>query len=287
VDVYLTASPIRGEAPSRTTLDALDVSNIHYFGGQNPSQLLRQFSDLTTGEPYDAIFVLTDGSGYELGEPDGTIPVPDAPVWMVHLNGRFPIGYDDQTLAAIQGSGGGAVDSLDEAMTRLSAAQEGTAIDIVDGYRWSVVERETPALSEAEGSISPSAILHNADDPFAAFAARRVILAEMAANRGSLDNLDTLDALHALAIENSIVTPYSSMIVLVNERQEQLLREQSQQDDRFDREFEELGETTLDPVPITGVPEPEEWLLIGLSIIMLIWYLRQNRTNLVPSHLVR
>ncbi|KAA3658485.1 MAG: PEP-CTERM sorting domain-containing protein, partial [Chloroflexi bacterium] len=103
--------------------------------------------------------------------------------------------------------------------------------------------------------------------------------------RGSLNDLEMLDTLHALAIENSIVTPYSSMIVLVNTRQEELLRELSEKEDRFDREFEDIGETTLDPVPITGVPEPEEWLLIGLSIIMLIWYVRRNHSNLLPQRL--
>ena len=71
-DIYLTASPIRGEEPSRTTLDALDVENIVYFGGQNPAQLLTQFNELHNGETYDAIFVLTDGSGYELGEARGS-----------------------------------------------------------------------------------------------------------------------------------------------------------------------------------------------------------------------
>lgn len=278
VDVYLTASDIRGEAPTRTTLGSLDTAHILYFGGQSPAQLLAQFGALHKGEAYDAIFVLTDGTGYELGEPAASVPVPDAPVWMVHLNGRFPIGYDDETLAALQASGGGSVGSITDGLTRLLASQANETADMVDGYKWSVVETETAVFPT-------NAIEHNPADTFAAFAARRIILAEMAANRGTLDNLETLDALHELAIENSIVTPYSSMIVLVTSRQERLLQELSEQDDRFDREFEDVGETTLDPVPITGVPEPEEWLLIGLGVIMLIGYLRQNRQKMVPQRL--
>ena len=202
------------------------------------------------------------------------VSVPDAPIWMVHLNGEFPIGYDDDTLAAIQGSGGGAVASVNDALTRLLAG--GKSIDVMDGYRWSVIDNKS--------NLPINAIEHAPSKPFAAFATRRVILAEMAANRGTLDDLATLDYLHELAIENSIVTPYSSMIVLVNTRQEQLLRELSEQDDRFDREFEEIGETTLDPVPITGVPEPEEWLLIGLGVVMLIWAVREKRPKLVPQN---
>ena len=82
-------------------LNQLDVANILYFGGQNPAQLLMQFDLLYANEDYDAIFVLTDGAGYELGEMEKAVSIPNAPVWMVHLNGQFPIGYDDHTLAGV------------------------------------------------------------------------------------------------------------------------------------------------------------------------------------------
>ena len=83
-----------------------------------------------------------------------TIPVPNAPVWMVHLDGRFPIGYDDATLQAIQASGGGTAGSVDEALTRLLAANG----DIVGGYAFTVV----PTNQVAGGDFFP----HAADDDF-------------------------------------------------------------------------------------------------------------------------
>jgi len=93
---------------------------------------------------------------------------------------------------------------------------------------------------------------------------RHLILSEMERQRGALDQLTTLDALHAIAVEQSIVTPYSSMIVLVNQGQEAQLEQLEGQDDRFQREHEEVGETlppnTLD---VAGVLEPEEWLLLA------------------------
>ncbi len=104
---------------------------------------------------------------------------------------------------------------------------------------------------------------------------RRVILAEMAANPQTLDQLDTLDALHTLSVDQGIVTPYSSMIVLVTEAQERQLDRLENQADRFDREFEAIGDT-LAPVPITGVPEPYEWLLIALALGMLGWLFRRQ-----------
>ena len=70
-------------------------------------------------------------------------------------------------------------------------------------------------------------------------------------------------------------TPYSSMIVLVDARQQQLLDKLANQDDRFQRELEQIGETS--PVTVTGVPEPHEWLLIGLALLILAWIVIENR----------
>ena len=43
--------------------------------------------------------------------------------------------------------------------------------------------------------------------------------------------------------------------------------------DRYEREVETLGETApASPVPLAGVPEPHEWLLMGLAAGILIYY---------------
>ncbi|MCQ3980281.1 MAG: hypothetical protein DPW09_43265, partial [Anaerolineae bacterium] len=85
----------------------LNPDTIMYYGGQNAAELLAQFDALRAGQIYDAILVLTDGSGYELGEGNIAVVIPAAPVWMIHLGGDFSLGYDDPTLEAIQASGGG------------------------------------------------------------------------------------------------------------------------------------------------------------------------------------
>lgn len=271
VDLYLTASRFRGEAPSRIGLARFDPDSLIYFGGQNAAELLEQFNTLNAGQEYDAILVLTDGNGYELGAGQIEVAVPDAPVWMVHLSGDFPLGYDDATLAAIQGSGGGVAGDIDEALTRLTLALQAepglSSPALIDGYVWSTVPTSVAA--------SQAATLHTADDGFAALAARRLILDTMRRQRGTLNELDTLDHLHDIAVEQSIVTPYSSMIVLVNSHQENLLDQLEARGDRFQREQEEVGETTpQSPFSVTGVPEPEEWLLLALAAAMLVWYVR-------------
>ncbi len=181
---------------------------------------------------------------------------------MVHLDG-FPLGYDDPTLEAIQASGGGTVSTVTTALERLSIGlhHADRSVDVYDGYVWEV---HTNSDSDTDSGFAP-------------IAARRVILAEMQQKRTELGTLDTLDALHEIAVEHSIVTPFSSMIVLINKRQEQRLDELENADDRFEREHEDVGETQ--PPVVTGVPEPEEWLLIILSVAMLIWYLWQRKNG--------
>jgi putative PEP-CTERM system integral membrane protein len=273
-DMYLTASSYRGEPPSRIKLRALDPNRLEYIGGQNAGELLAQYESLRAGAAYDAILVITDGSGYELGESTIKVPAPNAPIWMVHLGNRLPLGYDDATLEAIQASGGSAVGSIDEALNRMAftvAQGANASTDWVDGYTWVVTRTDKGASSPATD-----------DTAFAALAARRVVLDSMYRERANLRQLSTLDRLHAIALQNSIVTPYSSMLVLVNARQEQLLKQLEGNADRFDREVEQVGDTqNPNALQVTGVPEPHEWLLIGLAVVLLAAYAFRERLAVV------
>ncbi|MEM7134488.1 MAG: TIGR02921 family PEP-CTERM protein [Chloroflexota bacterium] len=292
IDVYLTASEYRGEEPSVVPLEEVESENILYFGGQNAAELLAQYDELRQID-YDAVFVISDGTGYSLndknsdgnGDEEREGLGTEVPIWMVHLDG-LPLGYDDPTLEVIQASGGGVTDSLNDALTRFAVSTQGLVDfadleisqampDAIDGYGWAMMSTGEAAQRYQNAKV------HAPSDDFAAFAGRRIILAEMMRNRGDLASLDILDELHAMAIEHSIVTPYSSMIVLINERQQRMLDELSAQADRFDREFEDVGETPTVGPQLTGVPEPEEWLLIIIAVAMLGWYAYQSREKLL------
>ena len=97
---------------------------------------------------------------------------------------------------------------------------------------------------------------------------------------GKPPSVATLDKLHMLAKDHDVVTPYSSMIVLVNDRQKEALKKASESEDRFDREGRSGEESLSSPANplVSGVPEPHEWLLIILSILMLfvIWRKREE-----------
>lgn len=269
IDVYLTASNFRGEPPSIAPIEAVAPLTILYFGGQNPADLLAQFNELSGERSYDGILVLTDGSAYELGPRQVELKVPQAPLWMVHLSADIPLGYDDPTLEAIQASGGGVVGSLDEALQRLAAGLSRTNRDVLDGYVWTV-------LPTAQAGSIVSQV--SEQDGFTPLLARRLVLAEIHNQRGAITDVATLDALHALAQQYSLVTPYSSMIVLVNNQQKNRLEKLAQDDDRFQREYESMTNTTPPAgSPLTGVPEPHEWVLIIAGSGLLAWLWRSKR----------
>jgi putative PEP-CTERM system integral membrane protein len=293
IDIYLTASPYRGEEPSMVSLQDLDPRQVLYFGGQNAAQLLVQFDDLYRVAPeskaYDAVLLFTDGSGYELGPSEEQAPLPPFPLWVVHLGGDISLGYDDKTLEAIQASGGGVAGSLDEALQRLAlalnigAGEEVAApvVDLVDGYVWEVLPsaQAEAELASLAGTDTQRVQLEPAESPFAALAARRLVLAEMQRQRGTITQLETLDALHTLAVDYEIVTPYSSMIVLVTQQQESMLERLSDDSDRYQREVEGMGDTMpSSPLPLTGVPEPQEWLLLALAAALLVYLSYRQRS---------
>jgi hypothetical protein len=142
--------------------------------------------------------------------------------------------------------------------------------DWVDGYFWSVLP-----TAEADRAYQD---LTAPDESFAPFAARRLILANIQRERAALSQLNTLDELHALAKQYSVVSPYSSMLVLVNEFQHKQLDDAEKQGDRFQRETEEVGETEQqNPFDVTAVPEPHEYVLMTLGAGLLIWWLRAKR----------
>jgi MYXO-CTERM domain-containing protein len=70
-----------------------------------------------------------------------------------------------------------------------------------------------------------------------------------------------------------VVTPWSSMIVLVDDAQREALRKASEAEDRFDREAESGIESTTTPsagLDVDATPEPHEWMLLALALLGLL-----------------
>ncbi len=266
VDLYFTSGKGRGEAAVRIDQPrGFDPRDVVYFGGQDPTGMIADFGALRGDTRYDAIVVLTDEGSYALAKDTPGPSDLGAPVWFVHLGVGLPVGYDDASLELIQASGGGVTTQLPRVFQHLAyAARSPDFIAVDDSYLWT----RAPAGVDAPGA-----------EGLAALAARQHLVAATRARR-PLD-LPTLDALHAIARRFSIVTPYSSMLVLVNDEQRMALAAAEAKDDRFDREVEGGTEQLSAPhggfPTITATPEPEEWALIAIVGGALLIVARRRR----------
>jgi len=167
-------------------------------------------------------------------------------------------------------------------------------IGVTDGYAWflklsQTIEEGTGVSwkdSQAARIVFPThtslAASAETADGFTALCARQLILG--LSRRVNMSALENLDAIHLLAKTYRIVSPYSSMIVLVNERQKEELKEAEAQTDRFEREVESGHEVLEEPHnPLnspggeTSVPEPDTILLAGVAVSVLGWLAFRRR----------
>ena len=273
-DLYVSASP--GAEPKRIDdLRRFDAAKMTFYGTLQLKEILQQFTQLRGDTPYDAILLVTDEGSYELSDDKTAVPEMPAPLWMVHIGRKLSPAYDDATLKAIQDSSGGVSTQVQEVIERLAtqAALGQSVLSVVDGYAWSMEKPQGASLQEA-----------TVKKDFEPVAARQLVLG--LGKEKVKEQLVQLDTIHGVAKSFDIVTPYSSMIVLVNDQQREALKRAEQQSDRFDREVE-TGKEQLtqpsNPLNVSGVPEPEEWMLLGLVAIALLFISRRQLKPEVSS----
>lgn len=218
---------------------------------------------------------MTDEGSYELAGNDKNLPSMPAPLWMVHLGG-LPKAYDDTTLQAIQESGGGVSTGIREVLQRMATTANlgQSVVSVVDGSAWLLEHEDGQELTSPYEALASSEENPNFSDSFEPLAARQLIRG--LAQEIDMNTLDHLDFIHAIAKRFEIVSPYSSMIVLVNEAQKEALKQAEARADRFDREVEDGHETLSKPSNLMhtahAVPEPSTFVLLitGLLGIMAL-----------------
>lgn len=213
------------------------------------------FSYQNQGETHDGLILLTDQNRYGVttGIDDITL---DIPLWIIPQK-KAPAAYDDNILDLIYRNRGAVISNIDDFGLILSHKENQARI--INGDIWSVEPGEATEIIK--------------DKSLSALAARQLILAR---SYGIAPTPESLDQLHTIAKKYEVVTPYSSMIVLVNESQKQQLEKASQSEDRFDRESRSGKEFLTTPSPPSAVPEPHEWVLIFISLILLVWLWRRR-----------
>ncbi len=192
----------------------------------------------------DLHIMLTDSNSYDLVS-DHSEPFHINNVWLVHLNG-MPTAYEDKVVSLLQR--GGIATSIQEVLSRVYWKEQN--LQCKDNYVWNISQ----GGNVVEGTTSK-------------IAARQVIAKVMQTNEESVEKMDKMHEIAKQYVSSvrinlvdvaqatitvseacacieincfrfEIVTPYSSMIVLVNDEQRQRLKELEQRDDRFEREVE-------------------------------------------------
>ncbi|XWK89542.1 MAG: TIGR02921 family PEP-CTERM protein [Phormidium sp.] len=262
-DLYLTVA--QGEPKRLDNLQGFNPNQAVFYGTLQHRQMLQQFQKLQGNTKYNGIILLTDAGSYELTEDSKQVLSMSAPLWMVHLGG-FPAAYDDATLQALQDSGGGVAGEIKTAMQGIGTPPTlgNSLVNLADGYAWFV--SQTTEAPQAVGGFTPIAA--------------RQLVTHLSWQMQPKD-VKQLDAIHAVAKQNGIVTPYSSMIVLVNDRQREDLKQAEQKSDRFNREIEDqqLPQPSTLNAPVSAVPEPGEWLLLLVGAIALALVYQFRRTT--------
>ncbi len=269
VDLYLTDAEAK-RAKRLDNIHDLDTNKLVFFGAIQTQDMLKQFQLLRNSSDYDAVLLVTDEGSYELSSDNQDLPEIRSPLWMIHLGGKLPRAYDDATLQGIQNSNGGVASNIPTVIRRL-ATEEANGSSVVDSYSW-FVEQSNSQTSLTSNSIEP-------------LAARQLVYNLSQHDKNEL-SLTKLDAIHQIAKDYGIVTPYSSMIVLVNDQQRELLKQAESKTDRFDREVETGAEQLNTPftpfeVPeVSGVPEPDLWMLLGIvGFALFLVFQRQKATK--------
>ncbi len=215
---------------------------------------------------YEAILLISDRGSYELGDDKAKALDLPAPLWIVHLGG-VQSAYDDAIFETIQASGGGVATQVQEVMQRFATqkALVPGVIGVEDGYAWFAEKNNIPA--------DPN----NEFNPFAA-----IQLINYLGQDRDLKEIANLDGIHKVAKAAQIVTPYSSMIVLVNDQQKNDLKQAEKESDRFKREIEDKQMPTFNnPIAVSAVPEPAEWMLIIVIAIALGIIVKRKNENAI------
>ncbi|MCB1214197.1 MAG: TIGR02921 family PEP-CTERM protein, partial [Deltaproteobacteria bacterium] len=234
----------------------LDPSD--FFGNLSLKDFLQEISSIQ--DQYDHIVFLTDKSLFRENLKNFEVAFKK-PLWFYMVDGAYPRSLRDDFLDQLYTQGGSLVTSHEEVLREIAkyeALRKTLKLLALEGaYAWSLGE-QTDLASEFESK---------------ALAAQVWIKHQI--KEGAYKTKEELESIHALAKEAKIVTPYSSMIVLVNETQKKMLEEAENSKDRFKREVEtgrEILTNPQSPFEVTAVPEPEEWALILVAFILILFH---------------
>lgn len=207
---------------------------------------------------YDLIIVLTDSSNFDNSEKLSV--ESNAPIYLIHKNGKIPPYFNELTNTIIKSNG-----DIEESIK-----------DVINDY----YEKNINSASSCDKDFIWQKVLNNKSETnenkeIKQLAASKIVDEKI--KYKNLKDIKNLDEIHSLAKKEKIVTNYSSYIALVNKVQEEQLLMAEKSKNRYnadkksgvDRFVNNLFDED-DDNDVKAVPEPEEWIMIILGLILLL-----------------
>ncbi len=220
----------------KITADSVDSDfSTAFFGSSDLSKILK-----LPNSPKDADIIIIATDANQSLTPAGDIPLPrNIPVYMLHASNAIPP-YSAKLTQVILSGGGASVNTLAEALTdymRLERVKNDKRI--LSGTIYYTVETDETVAAPTVFGSSPFAsswpvVTGGNPAGIGPLVAHAYFTRELSAFPYDVSgNLPYLDAAHAFAKSSGIVTPYSSLIALVNATQQQMLDRESLTYDRY------------------------------------------------------
>gem|GEM_PF-3182102 len=241
---------------------------------------------------YDAVLMITDHSDFDPGKDTAYALLPKRfPIYLIHPDGQLPALRDDLTYQ-ITMSGGGVFTSLTDALHQFVLAnlfQEkhlgimanqlfpvSVVISVDEKGTWLLSQKTAEDIFPGLNTIPTKPELLLSMNKIAAGVLTKYLIMTSR----------SMEEIHGTAISNSIVTPYSSFIALVNDGQQRQLEQEKNQANKFQADFDTGVEPLANPMgqaalTIGAVPEPEEWLLIVLGLGLIVFIYRHRFVQLI------
>ena len=216
-----------------------------------------------------AAVVITDRTFFRENEKVSDYTALDKPTWFLLLDRQYARSVNDSLLKRLYEVGGGIEMDWENILTAYTRHEykisQKDVVDIDARYVWKISKARK--LNKVPEIVEP-------------LPAHKLIL--HAVERGATKDEQELDQLQKIAVRSNIISPYSSMIVLVDDAQRKMLEDAAKEKDRFNRQVEtgkELLTSPKAPFETTAVPEPEEWALIIAVFGFLLLHIHRKGYN--------
>lgn len=212
---------------------------------------------------YDIVIMLTDSGDFDKSERV-SFDVK-APIYIIHADNKIPPYYNELTLSVLK-SNGKIADSIQDVVSDYSFKQNFNGI---------YSNNNVVLTKESKGDDK---IINNTD--FTKYIYSKIIDNKIAEE--DVSDISVLDKIHEIAKSQGIVTSYSSYIALVDKWQKKELKANEKSSNRFDANLQSgidktVNEGNDEAEDVQAVPEPEQWAMIILGIILLLcMYLKRN-----------